>query len=393
MINFTYASPTRIIFGRETENQAGAEIRALGFDRVLVHYGSNSAKKSGLLDRVYASLAAAGIAHESLGGVQPNPRLKLVREGIALCKKHDLNFILAVGGGSVIDSAKAIAYGIANDFDVWDLFNQERGADACAPVGCILTIAAAGSESSNSCVITDGDDNRKRNYNNEIARPRFAILNPELTLSVPKYPTMAGVVDCMMHTMERYFTNDTHVELTDRLCEGLLVTTINNGKKLLDNLHDYDARAEILWAASLSHNGLTGTGRTGDFASHQLEHDLSGMFDVSHGAGLAVIWPSWARYVYKHNIPRFAQFAVNVMGCPMQFSDPEQTALAGIRAVEEFFQSLGMPVTMRDLGIDTVTNEQIETMVENCSWNGQRTIGQLVKLDRDDMRQIYQMAR
>ncbi|MDR1536070.1 MAG: iron-containing alcohol dehydrogenase [Planctomycetota bacterium] len=393
MINFVYYSPTKVIFGRDTESQAGNEIKVLGHKKVLLHYGGGSAKQSGLLDRVIASLNSAGIAHVALGGVKPNPRLSLVREGIALAKKEKIDFLLAVGGGSVIDSAKAIAYGITNEGDVWDLYLAKKKAVACAPVGCILTIAAAGSETSYSSVITDENGNHKRSYNDDISRPKFAIMNPELTYTLPEYQTMSGVVDILMHTLERYFTNDRQVELIDRMAEGLMLSVIENAPKLLKNPRDYDARAEIMWAGSLSHNGLTGTGRTGDFASHQLEHELSAMFDVAHGAGLSAVWPSWARYVLKHDIARFAQFAVRVMGVEMNYFQPEETASRGIDKLEDFFRSLRMPVTITELGIKDLTEKQLDEMVEKCSWGGKRVIGQFVKLDPLDMKKIYQMAR
>ena len=393
MINFTYCSPSKVVFGKDTESLVGKEVAALGGKKVLVHFGSGSAKKSGLLDKVYASLDAEKIPHVSLGGVQPNPVLSLVREGIALCKKEGVDFILAVGGGSVIDSAKAIAYGITNDGDVWDLFLGKKSATACAPVGCILTIAAAGSETSYSAVITNEEGKDKRPYNNDIARPKFAIMNPELTYSLPEYQTMSGIVDILMHTIERYITNDKNVGLIDRMSEGLLVDVMENAKRLQKNPRDYEARAAVMWAGSLSHNGLTGTGRTGDFASHQLEHELSGMFDVAHGAGLSAIWSSWARYVYKHDVARFAQFATRVMGVHNNHFDPEETALRGIAAIEDFFHSISMPTTIAELGIPDLTEKQIDEMVEKCSWSGGRTIGQFVKLDRPDMKKIYEMAR
>ncbi len=394
MINFVYYSPTKVIFGKDTENEVGAEIRRLGFKKVLVHYGSASAKKSGLLDRVLHSLRKHELESVELGGVKPNPRLSKVREGIALAKENRVDFILAVGGGSVIDSAKAIGYGVANpSVDVWDFYLDKAKAAACLPIGSVLTIAAAGSETSNSSVITDEDGNHKRPYNDDLSRPKFAVMNPELTYSLPTYQTMSGVVDILMHTVERYFTLDKKGELIDRMAEGLLKTVINNAYKLQANPNDYDARAEIMWAGSLSHNSLTGTGKTPDFASHQLEHELSGMFDVAHGAGLSALWPSWARYVYKKDMARFAQFAVRVMGCSMDFDDVEATALSGIAAFERFFRDIEMPVTIGELGIPDITDAQIEEMVEKCSWNGGRTVGNFMKLDKDDMRRIYQMAR
>ncbi len=393
MINFVYYSPTKVIFGKDTEKQVGKEIKALGFKKVLVHFGGGSAKKSGLLDRVYASLKEAGVDYVSLGGVQPNPRLGLVREGIALCQKEKVDFILAIGGGSAIDSAKAVAYGIANEGDVWELFENKHPAKACAPLGCILTIAAAGSETSNSCVITDERDMRKRPYNDDLARPKFAIMNPELTYTLPEYQTMSGVVDILMHTLERYFTNERNVDLIDRMSEGLMKSVIENAPILLKDPKNYNARAEIMWAGSVSHNGLTGTGRVGDFASHQLEHELSGMFDVAHGAGLSAVWPSWARYVYKHDIARFAQFAVRVMGVDLNCFNLEETALKGIDAIENFFRSINMPVTISELGVKNLTEAQLTEMVQKCSWYGGRKIGQFVKLDEADMRKIYEMSK
>ena len=393
MINFTYYSPTKVVFGKDTEKLAGAEIAALGHKKVLVHFGGASAKKSGLVDRVRASLDEAGIGHAELGGVKPNPRLSLVREGIALAKRENVDFILAVGGGSVIDSSKAIAYGLANDFDVWDLYTQKRTASACAPVGAILTIAAAGSETSYSSVITNDEDMLKRSYNHDMARPKFAIMNPELTYTLPPYQSMCGVVDIMMHTLERYFSNDKNTELVDRMSEGLLRTVLLAGPKLLANPEDYDARAEVMWAGSLSHNGLTGTGKTGDWASHLIQLELSAMFDVAHGAGLAVIWPSWARYVYKHDPAPFARFAVRVMGVEMDYDNPAKTAAAGIDALEQYFRDIKMPTTIRELGVENITGAQIDAMVDKCTWGGTKTVGQFVKLDGGDIRKIYEMAQ
>jgi Uncharacterized oxidoreductases, Fe-dependent alcohol dehydrogenase family len=391
MINFTWQTPTKIIFGKGVENEVGAEITARGFKKVLVHFGGGSVVKSGLLDRVKASLDATGIAHVELGGVVPNPRVSLVRKGIELCRKEGVDFILAVGGGSVIDSAKGIGYGVPNDFDVWELFTGKAQPKAFLPVGCVLTLAASGSEMSDSTVLTRDEDDDKRGYNNTICRPLFAAMNPELTFSLPEYQTMCGVVDILMHTLERYFTNDSG-EVVDRMAEGLMVAVIEAGRRLFRNPRDYEARAEVMWAGSLSHNGLTGAGRTSDFASHQLELTVSGIYDVAHGAGLSAIWPSWARYVCRHNIARFAQFAVRVMGCRMNYFDPTATAAAGIDALERYFRDINMPVTLAELGVDA-DDAAIERMVDMCSRQGTRTIGQFVKLDQDDMRHIYGMAR
>ena len=394
MINFEYLVPTKVIFGKDTEKQVGEEVKRFGAKKVLVHYGGGSAVRSGILGRVCASLEDAGVPYVTLGGVKPNPRLSLVYEGIDLARKEGVDFLLAIGGGSVIDSAKAIAYALANDVeDVWDYFIGKGAPTACAPVGVVLTIAAAGSETSNSCVITKEEGWLKRSLNTELARPKFAIMNPELTYSLPWYQTGCGAVDIMMHTMERYFTNVKHVELTDRIAEGLLVTVLQNAPKLRENPEDYDARAEIMWAGSLSHNGLTGTGRIGDFASHKIEHEIGGMFDVAHGAGLAAVWGSWARYVYKHDVARFAQFAVRVHGCQMDFDHPELTALAGIERMEDFYRSIQMPTNLRELGIGDVTDAQIREMAEKCTDYGAKKIGAFVPLETDDIEKILQMAR
>lgn len=394
MVNFEFCSPTKVIFGKGTERCVGEEIRKAEGSRVLVHFGGKSAEASGLLRRTCEALEAAGLYYRTLGGVKPNPRLSKVKEGIALSRKEKIDFILAVGGGSVIDSAKAIAYGLANDReDVWDYFIGKAAPKACAPVGVILTIAASGSETSNSCVITKEEGLLKRSLNLDMARPKFAIMNPELTYTLPPYQTACGAVDILMHTQERYFTNVKHVELTDRMAEGLMVTVLQNAPGLLENPEDYDARAELMWAGSLSHNGLMGTGRIGDFASHKIEHELGGMFDVAHGAGLATIWGSWARYVYRHDIGRFARFAVRVMGCEMDFENPERTALKGIRALEDFYRAIGMPVNLRELGLSEVSDEAIREMADKCTDGDTKKIGEFVPLAAADIEAILRAAR
>ncbi|MDY4068878.1 MAG: iron-containing alcohol dehydrogenase, partial [Lachnospiraceae bacterium] len=313
--NFAYYTPTRVVFGKGTENQVGELVKAQGATKVLIHYGGQSARKSGLLGRVETSLTEAGITYVTLGGVVPNPRLSLVYEGIALCKKENVDFILAVGGGSVIDSSKAIGYGTPDDGDVWDFYSKKRKPASCLPIGVVLTIAAAGSEMSDSSVITKEEGWLKRSCKSDLGRPRFAVMDPELTMSLPPYQTASGCVDIMMHTMERYFTQGGNMELTDGIAEALLRTVMHNAEILKKEPNNYEARAEVMWAGSLSHNGLTGCGNDGgDFASHGLEHEMGGMFDVTHGAGLAAVWGSWARYVYKECLPRFVKFAVNVMG-------------------------------------------------------------------------------
>lgn len=392
MVNFEYFTPTKVVFGKNAEEKTGELIKAQGCKKVLVHYGGESAKKSGLLDRICDSLEKEGISYVTLGGVVPNPHLSKVHEGIELCRKEGVDFILAVGGGSVIDSGKAIGYGVANEGEVWDFYAKKRIPEACLPVGAVLTIAAAGSEMSDSSVITNEDGWLKRGCNNNLCRCRFAVMNPELTYTLPPYQTASGCVDIMMHTMERYFTREEDTALTDGIGEALLRTVMESAQTLVQDPENYNARAQVMWASSLSHNGLTGCGTVGDWSCHQLEHELGGMFDVAHGAGLAAVWGSWARYVYKEKPERFAQFAVNVMGVTNDFSDPKKTALIGIRKMEEFYRSIQMPTNIRELGVE-LTDEQIQELAYKCSFMDQRTIGQFKVLSRKDMEEIYRMAR
>lgn len=392
MINFEFTNPTKVIFGKGTESQAGKEIKALGGHKVLVHFGGNHIKTSGLLDRVHKGLEEAGLEYVDLGGVVPNPRLSLVNQGIELCKKEGVDFLLPVGGGSVIDSAKGIAYGLANDFPLEDLLTGKVTTDKIAPLGCITTISASGSETSNSMVITIEDGGLKRNYNHDCARPKFAIMNPELTYTLPEYQTACGAVDIMLHTMERYFTNTPDVDLIDRMSEGLLTAVRDAAHVVIKDPTNYEARATLMWAGSLSHNGLTGTGRVGDFASHRIEHDIGGMFDVAHGAGLSAIWGSWARYVYKVNPARFAQFAVRVFNVSENFYDLDKTALLGIEAWEDWCRSLHMPTSLTELGISP-TDAQIEEMAEKCTANGGGSVGGFKKLYKDDVIAILKMAK
>lgn len=392
MINFEFCSPTKIIFGKGTESDVGKEIKARGGHKVLVHFGGDYLQKNGTLDRIHQGLEDAGLEYIDLDGVVPNPRMGLVKEGIQLCKEEGVDFLLPVGGGSPIDSAKAIGYGLANDFDIEELFLGKVTTDKIAPIGCISTIAATGSETSNSAVITLEDGSLKRNYNHECARPKFAILNPELTYSLPTYQTASGASDIMMHTMERYFTNTPDVDLIDRISEGLLVSVREATKVAVKDPENYAARATLMWAGNLSHNGLTGTGRVTDFASHKIEHALGGMFDVAHGAGLCAIWGSWARYVYKTNPARFAQFAVNVFDVAQNFYDTEATALKGIEAWEDWCRSIGMPTNMRELGINP-TDAQIEALADECIAVGGGSIGFFQTLLKEDIIKIYEMAR
>ena len=391
MFNFTYYTPTKVVFGRGAEERTGALVKEQGREKVLIHYGGGSVVRSGLLDRIKASLDQAGVAHTELGGVVPNPRLSLVYQGIELSRREGVDFILAVGGGSVIDSAKAIAYGLAEEADVWELYDHTRQAKACLPVGAVLTIAAAGSEMSNSSVITKDEGGVKRGYNNDICRPKFAVMNPELTATLPPYQTASGCVDILMHTMERYFTPNGTMELTDSLAEGLMRTVMKNAVALRDDPADYDARAEVMWASSLSHNGLTGCGSDGgDWACHGLEHEMGGMFDVTHGAGLAAVWGSWARYVYRDCLDRFVKFAVNVMGVE-DTGAPEDIALKGIEAMEDFYRSIHMPTCFSELGI-APTQEQLETMAKMCIVAGGGKKGAAKVLYEADCLKIYEMA-
>ncbi|MDL2300564.1 iron-containing alcohol dehydrogenase [Clostridiaceae bacterium OttesenSCG-928-D20] len=391
MINFSYKSPTKIVFGKDSEEKIGNLIHAAGAKKILVHYGGESAKKSGILYRICDQLGAAKIEFFLLGGVVPNPRLSKVYEGIELCKKEGIDFILAVGGGSVIDSAKAIALGVKADFDVWELFKGERQAKESLPVASVLTIAAAGSETSSSMVITNEDGWIKKGYGTELSRPQFAIMNPELMYSLPQYQTMSGAVDILMHTMERYFTTtERPMEITMRISEAVLKTVMENAKILLDEPRNYEARAEVMWCGSLSHVGLTNLGATGgDWSTHDMEHELSGLFDVAHGAGLAAIWGSWARFV-MHKMPaRFARFARNVFD--ISENDDEKAAVLGIEAMEAFFKAVKMPTSIPELIGRPVSEKEIDVMSSKALLYDE-TIGELIELDKKAISEIYRMA-
>ncbi len=391
MYNFKYFTPTKVIFGKDTELQVADLIKEFGGKKVLIHYGGGSVVRSGLLKKVTDILDGAGISYVSLGGAVPNPHLGLVYEGIELCKKEGVDFLLAVGGGSAIDSAKAIGYGVANEGDVWDFYDYKRKAEGCLPLGVILTIAATGSEMSDSSVITKEEGLVKRGYSSDYARPKFAIMNPELTMTLPDYQTACGCTDIMMHTMERYFTNGGNMEITDSIAEGLLRTVMTNAKILAKNPQDYDARAEVMWAGSLAHNGLTGCGSSGgDWMTHKLEHELGGLYDVAHGAGLAAIWGSWARYVYKECLPRFKRFAVNVMGVEAKGSD-EEIALKGIEAIEDFYREIKMPTNLRELGVKA-TEEDLVTMAHKCAVGVGGAMGSAKLLHEEDMLAIYRAS-
>ena len=393
MFDFKYFTPTKVLFGKNTENKVADLIQEFGGTKVLIHYGGGSVIRSGLMQKVTDKLDAAGIKYVKLGGAVPNPRLSLVYEGIELCKKEGLDFILALGGGSAIDSAKAIGYGVMNDGDVWDLYDYKKQAKACMPLGVILTLAATGSEMSDSSVITKEEGLVKRGYSSDFCRPRFAILNPELTMTLPDYQTACGCTDIMMHTMERYFTNGGNMELTDSMAEALLRTVKENAKILARDPKNYDARAEVMWAGSLSHNGLTGCGNDGgDWMTHKLEHELGGLYDVAHGAGLAAIWGSWARYVYKNCLPRFKRYAINVMGIAPNEGSDEEIALKGIEAMEDFYREIKMPTNLRELGVNA-TDDDLKLMAHKCAVGVNGGKGSARFLKEEDMFEIYKMSR
>ena len=395
MKDFNFYAPTRVVFGRESEERLPQLIQQYGGGRVLVHYGGGSARRSGLLDKVETMLTEAGIPFVELGGVVPNPLLSKVREGIELCRREHVNFILAVGGGSVIDSAKAIGYGVGYPGDVWDFWNGRAVPCECLPIGVILTIPAAGSEMSSSCVITNDEGMLKRGVNSDLCRCRFAIMNPERTYTLPPYQTAAGATDIMMHTMERYFSKYEDALLTDAIAEALLRTVKTSTPVVLEHPEDYTHRAAIMWASSLSHNDLTECGTEKDFACHKLEHELSGLFGVTHGAGLAAIWGSWARYVMDKHLARFVKFAKNVMGIEASDTseaDQKAIALQGIEATERFFSAIGMPVSIPELIGRQATDEEIREMVRKCSRDGKMNIGAMEVLTPADMEAVYRLA-
>ena len=391
MQDFQYYAPTKVVFGRNMESKAGELIKSYGANKVLVVYGGGSARRSGLLDRVEKSLCDAGLEYTLLGGVKPNPRLSKVYEGIQLAKSYGADFLLAVGGGSVIDTCKAIGAGLKYDGDVWDLYIGKAVCQGSAPVAAVLTIAATGSEMSNGSVITKDDDLLKRSFDSDYCQCKFAIMNPELTFTLPKYQTSSGCVDIMMHTMERYFSIDS-MGFTDAIAEALLRQVMKDSRILISDPQNYDSRANIMWAGSLAHNGLTGCGSIGDWAPHMIEHELGGMFDVAHGAGLAAIWGSWARYVMHVCPQRVARFAVNVMEIDPSGLSTRQQALAGIEALENFFRELDMPVTLKELGC-AVTDEEIAQLAYNCCDGDTHTVGHFMPLSSDDVAKILFNAR
>jgi len=385
MLDFTYYTPTKVHFGKEKHKEVGKIIKEYGFKTIMMQYGQSSIKKSGLYDEVMASLKENDIKVIEMGGVEPNPKLSFVKEAIKVAKDNNVELILAVGGGSVLDSSKYTATGAKYDGDVWDFPTRKATPKAGIPVGCILTIAAAGSEMSSSAVVTNMDLNMKRGYNSDFNRPLFAICNPELTYSVSPFQTACGIVDIMAHTMERYFTVCEPTDLTDRIAESILKALVSAGKTLMENPRDYDARATMMWASSISHNDLTGCGRENALAVHQLEHALSGEFDfIAHGAGLAVLFPAWGRYIYKHNIPRFAQFARRVWD--ITETDDEKAAIMGIQAMADFFNSINMPLTLREFEIDNVSDR----LADLCTFGKQRTVKSYIDMDYNVIKEIFE---
>ena len=390
MNNFKFYSPTYFVFGKDEENNAGKYVKRFGGTKVLIHYGGGSVVRSGLLDRIKESLKSNEIDFVELGGVKPNPRSGLVYEGIELCKKENVDFILAVGGGSTIDSAKGIAIGALYDGDFWDFYSGKR-LEKALPVGTVLTIAAAGSEGSNGSVITKEEGMLKRSAGGDAIRPVFSILNPALTQTLPAYQTACGIVDIMAHLLERYFTNTKDVEVTDRLIEGLLLAMVHEAPKVIENPNNYEARANIMWAGMLAHNNCCGVGRDQDWASHDIEHELSALYDCAHGAGLAVVFPAWMEYNMNHDVVRFAQLATRVWGCDMDYEKPENTAKAGIQAFREFLKSIGMPQTLAELG---GKEEDIPYLAHTASYgNGNDgTLGGFVVLKEKDIENIYRLT-
>lgn len=388
--NFTHCVPTRFVFGRGVENEVGGLIREMGGTKVLIHYGGGSAVRSGLIDRVKASIESAGLSCVCLGGVKPNPRDTKVYEGIELVRREKVDFILAVGGGSVIDSSKAIAHGSCYDGDFWDFWCGKAKPERTMPFGAVLTMAAAGSESSNSCVITQESTLTKRGLRSELNRPRFAVMNPELAMSLPPYQIACGATDILAHIMERYFTCETEVDLTDRLCEGAMTAIIRAARIAVKHPDSYDAQAQLMWGSTIAHNDTLGIGRVQDWGSHQIEHELSALYDVAHGAGLAVVFPAWMRYHMDKNPMRFAQFAVRVYNCEMNFEHPEETALRGIEAHEAFLREIGMPLTLKELGARTEDIPKLAAKTKKTNPDG--TTGGVFHMTPTDIEAILRIA-
>ncbi|MBP5624042.1 MAG: iron-containing alcohol dehydrogenase [Lachnospiraceae bacterium] len=387
MNNFTFYSPTFFAFGKDSEDKAGELVKRFGGTKVLIHYGGGSVVRSGLLDRVKRSLESAGLAYTALGGVKPNPRSGLVYEGIDLVKREGVDFILAVGGGSTIDSSKAIAAGALYDGDFWDFYSG-KPVERALPVGTVLTIAAAGSEGSGDSVITKEEGMLKRGTGSDALRPKFSILNPALTQTLPPYQTAAGITDIMAHLYERYLTNTKDVEVTDRLIEALLLTLKHEAPRVIANSNDYEARANIMWAGMVGHNNSCGVGRSQDWLSHMIEHELSALYDCAHGAGLAVTMPAVFTYELEHDVMRFAQVAVRVWGCQMDFAHPEVTAKEGIEAFRKFLISIGMPKNLEELG---AKEEDIPKLVDVLFEGSDGKLNGFIEIDKEDAAKIYKM--
>ena len=391
MHGFTQYMPTKIVFGKDAEKEAGKLVKEVGVSKILLVYGGGSVVKSGLLTTIKAELENEGVQYQEISGVKPNPRLELVREGVKKAVEFGAELMLAVGGGSVIDTAKAIAVGAANpEIDIWDVWMGKEKVSEAKPVGVVLTISAAGSEMSDSTVLTNEETGKKAGFNSDIVRPKFAMMNPEITYTLPKYQLTCGIVDIFLHTLERYFTPVSGNQLTDEIAEGLMRTLIKNGKIAFENQNDYDAMSEIMWCGSLSHNNLTGLGRPKDFACHKLGHEIGGMFDEAHGATLSAVWGSWARYVYKLDVPRFANYGRKVWG--IVNDNEEETAILAIEATEEFFRSLDMPTCIGQMKIGVQPDEVLEKMAQSATKNDAVKLGCFKKLDAHDMYEIYKAA-
>ena len=390
MRNFIHCVPTKFAFGRGVENETGKLLKELGATKVLIHYGGGSAIRSGLIGRVEASLAAEGIEYVELGGVKPNPRDTLVYQGIELVRREKVDFILAVGGGSVIDSSKAIAHGSCYDGDFWDFFSRKAVPERTMPFGAVLTMSAAGSESSNSCVITQDATKTKRGLRSELNRPRFAIMDPELAMTLPPYQIACGATDILAHMMERYFTTDTEVDLIDRMAEGAMTAVIRAARIAVKDPSNYDAQAQLMWGSTVAHNDTVGVGRAQDWGSHQIEHELSALYDVAHGAGLAVVFPAWMRFHMHKNVMRFAQFAVRVYNCEMDFEHPETTAMRGIECHEQFLRDIGMPITLKALGAKTEDIPALAAKTRKTNPDG--TTGGCFPMTTEDIEAILRIA-
>lgn len=389
MNNFTFYSPTEFVFGKGTEMQTGELVRKYGASKVLIVYGGGSVVRSGLLERVRQTLAQTGIPCLELGGVQPNPIDTKVYEGIDLCRREGVDFVLAVGGGSVIDTAKAIAAGVPYEGDFWDFYIQKATVSSALKVAVVLTIPAAGSEGSGNSVITKVSTLQKMSLRApELLRPRFSIMNPELTFTLPPYQTAAGIVDMMAHIMERYFTNTVDTEIADRLCEGTLKAIITEAPRVMADPKDYGARANIMWSGMIAHNGTCGVGNEEDWASHFMEHEISALYDVTHGAGLAVIFPAWLTWMASHHVEKVAQYAARVWDVPVS-EDLKAMALEGVARLKSFFTSIGMPVNFAQLGVE---HPDIELLVEHLHANKGEQVGCYVRLGRKETREIYELG-